>query len=360
MRRVTSRIRMHLLAGVAMSALVVGIPGAPARAQSWFPRTGVWVDVEGGFVWMRGTRQPWAALVSDSSAGAGVTNLLTVRPDEGWNGRVQIGLRSAEWDMAIVYTGLRARSASGSFARPGSTDSGYIAPVLGATRNTIPYATYPSAFAGVKTRRQMDVGDFEVGYNMELGSRATVRLFGGVRVASWRQQTDTFFREQYTDFFIATVDEQHRARFLGAGPRLGVGGTVPVAPLGFGQLDVVGDLAGAILFGNSRARTQTVSFADTGFGSLVGATLTDEYTESRTKAVYNLGASLALQFRFALGGAAAAIRAGYRFEGWWGIVNTSGRPNALSLTTAAVDGRFGTRNGHQYTHGPILGLHIEF
>jgi len=355
-----SQLRIQLLAGVAVSALIVGIPGAPARAQNWFPRTGVWLDVEGGFSWMRGTRQPWAALVNDSSTGASITNLLTVRPDEGWNGRVQIGIRVADWDMAFAYTGLRARSASGDFSRPNSTDSGYIAPILGATRNTIPYATYPSAFAGVKTRRQMDVGDFEVGYNMGLGSRATLRVFGGVRIASWRQQTDTFFREQYTDFFIATVDEQHRARFFGAGPRLGVAGTVPLVPFSFGQLEIVGDLAGAVLIGNSRVRVQTQSFADSGFGSLVGATLTDDYSESRTKAVYNLGTSLALQFRFTLAGAAAALRAGYRFDGWWGIVNTSGRPNALSFTTAAVNTRFGTRNGHQYTHGPILGLHVEF
>ena len=98
---------------------------------------------------------------------------------------------------------------------------------------------------------------------------------------------------------------------------------------------------------------QTQSFADSGFGSLVGGTLTDDYSESRIKAVYNLSASLALQFRFTLRGSAAALRAGYRFDGWWGIVNTSGRPKALSFTTAAVNTRFETRNVHQYTRGPF-------
>jgi hypothetical protein len=36
----------------------------------------------------------------------------------------------------------------------------------------------------VKTRRQIDVGDFEVYYNMDLGSRTTLRFFGSVRGAS--------------------------------------------------------------------------------------------------------------------------------------------------------------------------------
>lgn len=364
------RLRYSLLAGVAAIALMATSPKVRAEGLTpgLMPFGNVWLDVEGRIAWMRGTRQPWAANLSGLATTSSVIGLETIRPDRDYGGRIVFGMRfSSDIDIAFAYTGLYSNTKRGSIASGRNYNGAYIAPVLGAVRYAMGHYIYGSGF--VKIRREMHIGDFEVGHHVGLGSRSAVRLFAGPRILSWRQKTDTrfdYFYDAATPPDVGQVTEQHRSSFFGGGPRLGVNGTVSVASVGGGEILLFGNVAGSILLGTSRTRiTTNWTLVNPNLGPSLPS-LSDEQSEERFRVVYNAEASLAAGYRFVFGGVRATLRGGYRFDGWWNLVNTTGRAGAIVTGTTnlgpigSLAGQFGSRRGYLITHGPFGALTLEF
>ena len=363
-------LRSCLLAGVATIALMVASPDSHAEGPSpaLMPFGNVWLDLEGRFAWMRGTRQPWVGRLNGLDPSSSVIGLDTIRPDREYGGRIVFGMRfSSDVDMAFAYTGLYSNQKRGSVTSGKNYNGAYIAPVLGAVRYIMGNYIYGSGY--VKIRREMHIGDFEVGHHVGLGSRSTARLFGGARIVSWRQKTDTQFDYFYDGAVppdVGQTTEQHRSSFLGGGPRLGINGTVSVASLGRGEILIFGNVSGSILLGMSRTRVRTTWTLVNGALGPDLPSLADEQSEERFRVVYNAEASLAAGYRFMLGGVRATFRAGYRFDGWWNIVNTTGRASAIVAsqsqgnTVPSLAGQFGSKRGYLITHGPFGGLSFEF
>ncbi len=356
-----------LLAGSCLAALAALVPSLDAEAEppGASPFTNYWLDAEGRYSWMHGPRQPWAGT---STIPFGTTSTLeTVQPDRESGGRILFGLRfGADYDFSLAYTGLRSNT-----VRNALTDFGAARPVLGAFRpgffNSNSGYIY-TASASVKINRQMHLGDFEAGYRVGLGSRSELRLFGGVRFVSWSQVTTTNFDGTWSTDSCPGIEaichqgvsERHRASFLGAGPRLGANGEFSVAPLGDGEIMLLGRLAGSLAWGN--ARTRVASNYSANFGTTAQRSQFDDWSQSRTRLVYNLEAQLAVGYRGDFGGARGTLRLGYRFDGWWNMADTVGRDRSVFPPGQAAPegGQFGARRGTLYTHGPLVGLVLEF
>ncbi|MGE4014118.1 MAG: Lpg1974 family pore-forming outer membrane protein [Alphaproteobacteria bacterium] len=307
--------------------------------------TGLWLEFEAAYQFLSGAKQPWAVRSEWSTA----TNLGFVESKSGnaGNFRVNAGYRfTGNWDIAAAYTGLRSKSKTGSISTPAGSVDFYN--VIG------PYRSYGYS-ATVEIKQRIDIADFEAGYNFKLGSRANLRAFAGVRFVNWRQDTNSQFF--HNSDFTSPLGDDHAADHLeatywGIGPRVGASGKIPIAQIGRGWLHVTGGIATAVLFGEARNQITTTAY---------GPTYRDEF--SKTKAVFNLEAKLGLAYAFPIWNWVGTLSAGYRFDGWWGLVSTRGSSFDLSgsggLPTDA-SGALGKHRGNLYGHGPFVSFRVAF
>lgn len=341
--------RNTLLAGAAIVALSIG----NAQAQDYLPDgTGLWLSFEGRYMAATGTKVPYSA--NSNSAGTTLIDLDQVGIHRAWSGRIGVGYRfDNAWDISGSYTGLRSKKKHGSV--PYNNCSRY--PVAGLYRSC-----YDSSAVTVK--QQMDVGDFEVGYNMGLGSRTQLRLHAGLRVVSWRQSVDIDSR--YINFPSHASSNQildnNDYSFIGAGPRLGVAATFELARFGNQTLSITGDLAGSIAIGSARSRYRTRAVSPIGSSA---AYYDDGYDDTETRAIYNMDTSVVLNYGFPIGSMRGTIGLGYRFEGWWRLNNTRGADPTKASIGGSANEPFsnivvGKNAGNQFFHGPIVRFVLNF
>lgn len=322
--------RARLLA----TAAVIGVLGSglPAAAQSGEFYAGWWLELEGRTAWILGSQQPWTASPTTE-------HVLNDRIGSAWGGRIAAGYRaSPTWDFALAYTGLRGNTKKNQV-------EGYnqVYSVLG------PYKTYWNA-ARLKLTNSVQMGDFEAGYNVGLGS-GKVRLIGGLRLIHWSQDT----RVDYTYQNYIAFDEK-RSRFTGIGPRLAVAGQWPVAQIGRGTLSIQGQVGATIAIGRSHNRWK--SYSDTG-GS---GDLESSDERNKTRLAYNLEGMLAAAYDMEFSGIGVGLALGYRVDAFIRVNDTTtaaGDPN-ISGIGSLVNAQFGRQHGSSMYHGPLARVTLKF
>lgn len=336
--------RRALLAGVAALALLAGEPEA-AGAQAYLPSW--WLAVEGRLFTQAGARQPWS---TQTSAFVFDPTTAFIRADSGWGGRFAVGFRIAPpWSVAVSYTGLRSHKRRGDAT---SVYYGLLYPVVGAYRTGgAPY--YPTT-ATVTVRNALDVIDFEIGYDVGLGAGGKLRIFAGPRLALWTHAVDTQFNYRFI-FFSQTLTESLRARFIGAGPRIGADGKWTLGEAGGGTVFVRGVFAASALYGVARTVVETEMNAQF-FG-------TSRFVFERERTHWVFSTEGALSLGFAIGATrfgTFSLEAGYRVEAWWRLLDTRGAPFAAGCACVALKQVNGSSGGNVAQHGPFLRATIKF
>jgi hypothetical protein len=188
--------------------------------------------------------------------------------------------------------------------------------------------------------------DFAVGRDFALGSGVTQVKFG-VRVADLTSKTNasaSILGCERTTVFVpgcggasdvnGSFSFQSRSRFLGAGPRLGIDGSMPIA--GSFAFDFLGGVAA--LFGERSLKAtinQTLQDPD---DPRQFFTTTANINSSPFATVFNLDAQAGISYWFT---PAFKLAASYRFDGYWNAIRT------LNANGAVV-------NENRFYSGPML------
>ncbi len=251
-------LKAGLLSGAAGIAILVAYPHA-AQAQMYATGPGVYVSVEGRYLFDRSDKS--SDLTNSFTLGtfgpitvtpAQTFNKLSERPDSGWGGKAMIGYRfTNNWDIGLGGSG-------GWLNGKGSNHYDIDATVTGAGD---PRLVTGEIDQSLKVKLTYEVGDLEVGYNWpSMGSN--LRLFGGVRFASFNQQAKSHIVGSGTiarlDSGTATLDAKRKTTFFGVGPRIGANGQVG---LGGGGFNLFGSLSGALLYGKYKDKRSASVFA---------------------------------------------------------------------------------------------------
>ncbi len=348
-----SRFRSLLLSSVVVSA-IAGAPTARAddviyRDRLWGPQ-GLWVALEGSYLFASGAKQPWAA--TPSNATGSEQNLLQLDSGHALSGKIELGYRFARgFDIALSFRGLGESKKTDAVAgTPIEVGPGIFYPIVFDVLG--PLKTFYSA-ATVESRSHLMVVDFEVGYDVGLGDRARARLHGGIRYARLANETK-FAGSFYGNPRFATLDINNTT--WGVGPRVGVDAKVKLANAGNGYVFLVGGVAGAVLFGRTQIDgTRTVA-SSTFFPGVSG------FGSEKSNTSFNVELKLGLSYAFPLASWAAAITVGYNADLWWNIVNTrgaNGSTGGLGVSNQYQAGA-GTTDGNRFYHGPYISFRINF
>jgi hypothetical protein len=137
-----------------------------------------------------------------------------------------------------------------------------------------------------------------------------------------------------------TFNTVQRSTFVGAGPRFGVQGDIPLG----GQWSIDWLAGVAVLFGE-RSLTQNTTVA---FVSSTPPVVSASAGSSDTAAVLNVDAQAGLSYWFS---PTTKITASYRFDGYWRALKNVQAVNGTTLTVSNVD---------QFYNGPMLRLTAKF
>ena len=229
--------RESLIVGASTIALMAGGPEA-VRAEEFE------VFLDGGGVFADGD----STVFAEEHLSPTTSRQFEAEPEDGVRGRIGARVRvTPSWDFSLVYSGLKATGDNDA------TDNspGYPGTYAADLHNVI--STYGGTYyadAEVEIDTTYNVIDLEAGYSMGLGSGASGRLFGGLRLADIHQETRTLFLQGPGT--TSDLSEKRESGFSDLGPRLGAAGAVP---LGTMNLSVTGSVAGAVLFGDLNTKT---------------------------------------------------------------------------------------------------------
>lgn len=338
MSRLRKSYRRTLLAGVAAAAVSVAQPvyadDTVTGPKMWRP-SAFWLELEGAYQWVYGAKQPW---ISDNIPGVlgASQSLFSVRPDTALQGRVEVGFKvNQRLDMALSYTGLREHKKSSSRSHPS-----YLYNVLGPTKSY-----YDNA--NVETRSTLHVVDFEVGYEVGLGSRGLARVHAGIRFAHFSNDTDTDLLWPGTSPYGT---ESLNNKTWGIGPRIGVSGKFRLMSAGRGFFSLVGGLSGSVLFGK---KSTNVNQTFIGIPSV-------SYNDDSSVTIMNVEGKLGVSYAFPLGAWGASITVGYRGSAWWNLANMQTSPNQFATAFPTQFPGAGKSEGNRFYHGPFLSFRINF
>jgi hypothetical protein len=327
--------RKHLVRGLhcrlfATVSMLAVLASGPALAERVSEPSGYWMSAEGGYLFAEGTAQPLL------KPGTG-TPAQSDRVRDAWAFQVAVGGPVGKelpgWDFRLAYTGIRAnshhRSATGS-------SGGVIDLPDGSSLSLTDPPTFSSSI-----RQGFDIGDFDVGRSVGLGALST-RAFAGARIVSFNQSS----RASLLGGEGAV--ELSCSHYFGGGPRVGASGSYPLGELAGATVSLTGGVAGDVLFGRSYHKATVTSS-----GTATPVTLDEKTANKQTQTAFNADASIGLALAFPLGASECLVTAGYRGEGWWGIVNTKVQAYTLA-------GSGGTSSGDQYFHGPFVNLALKW
>lgn len=319
--------RILLLASVSVAALIivsseVYAADIPPRMATKAPAAivqdqwGLWV--EGGAFYSSGSYDP-----------------LGTRPRWGAEGAIGFDYKAAAFSPYHLSGQFRygqAKRSSVDFSQPQA--------FVGSVGIGTPYTAIGVTSGSVDNKEYHWLLDFAVGRDFALGS-GDVQVKLGVRVADLNSKASAngLFKGARDGNFAATnvsglVSFEHRSKFLGIGPRLGIDGTAPLG--GNWTFDYLAGVA--VLFGR---RSLDVTTATNLLTSLVpnpfvvGSTAA---SSSSTGAVFNLDAQAGLSYWFNQN---FKLTGSYRFDGYW-----------KALSTVDINGNITNRD--RFFSGPML------
>jgi hypothetical protein len=307
---------------------------APARADDFIVPGSIWMGVEGGYYTAIGSSQPVAPSVRVFFSGAAILPSSPERVRNAWTYSISGGAKlNPDWDFRLAYTGIRGNRHKTNLNGTTST----LAAVVTPSGSSILTVATPHLRSSIKSH--FDIGDFDVGRSYGLGSSGgTARLFVGLRVASFTQDTTATLT---LNSFSST--ETGNSHSWGVGPRLGASGAYPLAQWGPGTLSLTGEAAGAALFGEANRSTSDS-------GNFVAFSGQSGFSSNKWETIWNVEGTVGLAYSFPLGGSEATVNVGYRAQGWWSLINTS-----RNTFSGAVNS-----TGDQFFHGPVAGLKVKF
>jgi hypothetical protein len=214
-----------------------------------------------------------------------------VNPDVGNGLRTALGYRFASaWDFAVTYTYVFADGGASAFAPAG----GVLYPQL-----TRPGVVDKALAAAAATRVEYGVFDIDFGRTLTLDPDASLRVFGGVRLAA----IDTDLRARYDGLQAADAFAGTWSRFEGVGPTAGA-----EVRWALGQhLALFGGGRGGLLYGTFCGRTFETNSGDT----ILVTDLHDRYSGVAPVLSAQLGGSW--QWRW------LSLAAGYEVTHWFDV-----------------------------------------
>ena len=274
--------------------------------------------------------------------------LTSISPHWGWEAAVGFDYRMAAFSPYHLSGQFRygaAKRSSGLFSR---TESffGHTSGGTPGSRSTSPIVGTGTGSGEVKEHHWLV--DFAVGRDFALGSGMTQVKFG-VRVAELYSKltANEFFQGSFgpgSTSVSGNISFSNRSKFLGAGPRLGIDGSVPLA--GSWSLDYLGGVA--VLIGQRKldAATSTAQLLYAGGPTTIvlDSSSGNSVSSSETAAIFNLDAQLGISYwitrNFKMTGS-------YRFDGYWNALKTIDQNGTVS-------------NENRFYHGPMLRATMVF
>ena len=315
------KIRSTLLAGAAAAALLAGSPQSKAFMYTSAP--GWYTSLEGRYMWNAGDKVP--NYIYDYNFFSSSYSGASAKAKDGWGGAIMVGYRfQNRWDIAVGgQAGFLKGKDKASFSN-GTT------------------------FANEREKVKLDyyVLDFEAGYNMPMSAGSSMRLFGGVRGAYFKEKAKGFVSgSNGSPTFFYSNGGKRKTTYWGVGPRIGVDAKLGIS----GGLHVFGGVAGAVLIGKFKDKTQFC-------GTYTGGPFCYNYNDkNKTKLVPNLEGELGLGYSFNTGNGTFSLQAGYRGDAWWG----AGTQSEI-IAYRGGSSVFNYKDGDHILHGPFVRLAMNF
>jgi hypothetical protein len=332
MRHSSHGLRIALLAGASVVALAAAAPSAgaadlnkkpnltkappapaPKETWTWWIEGGAMIPSGDGF-----------------SLGPRVSN---IKPKWGWEAAAGFDWSPqgwGPWHLSGQFrygSAQRTRSFKAGFGAPSTT---LITPGGGTT-------FIATASNNEKIRDDHWLVDFAVGRDLGIGSNTQWQI--GLRVADLRAKLTASGPLSVSAGTVGTFSTRQDATFVGAGPRLGVNGSIP---LGAGwSIDWLG--GAAVLFGerhSSQLSTTILGPAGKTVTSFSGQAAED------TTAVFNLDGQAGLSYWFSPN---LKITASYRVDAYFSALKTI-KPGTSTFSS----------NVDQIYNGPMLRLTSSF
>src|SRR6185369_15012827 len=294
---------------------------------------GFYLSLEGRYMWGHGDKAKSFDPVT-LTFGTISTAGPKARADKGWGGKAMLGYRfTNNWDIGVGFSGgwLKGKKSGSEFLTTTTTGSPPAPTGVGVNTN-------------LKVKLRYEVADFEAGYNWQMGTNSTVRLFGGLRFAHFNQTAKATANLTTTFAGFSGAAGKRKSTYWGVGPRLGLNGQLGIGNSGF---NIFGGLSGALLYGKYKDK-HSAAFVTTGGSPTTGVSIKDK---SKNKLVPNAEGEIALGYNFKAGaGSTVGLQVGYRAEAWWGVSS-----DAPVLTPLQA-----THKSDQMMHGPFVRLTATF
>jgi hypothetical protein len=274
------------------------------------------------------------------------------KPKAGWDAGAGFDWRAAgsEWHLSAAFNYGEARTSDSATS---------------ALTALIPIVVPPVTFAEAQTvasshRESHWTADFAIGRDVMLGAD-TVQVKGGVRVAELTARTSTQANSTLNATsaapftvingvpitgisYTTNYDNQQRSKFLGAGPRLGIEGSVPLRR-GF-VLDFAAD--GAALFGSQSFRSVATTTTTVSTTPPVAIPVPPPFTTvtdtSLNAVVYNADIQAGIGYWATPN---LKLSAAYRLDAFFGALRT-------------LDAQGNLTKIDRYFHGPRVAATVKF
>jgi Legionella pneumophila major outer membrane protein precursor len=362
------------------AAYAADLPVAYKAAPPEHGQLRIWA--EGGAIWTGGDpvqqnfsitnfSDPLSALVGNNRVGQ-----FDLTPKVGWDAATGFDYRFAgsPWHVSMQFRYGEGGKTSGVAASAGSFDLASLLALLGGAGGGGIFGAAGGTFGGSETftanyKETHWLTDFAVGRDVTSG-RDAMQVKGGIRIAEYVDNLNTSdakntfltFNPAIPSGIVGVPDissisvntstlNQTRDSFLGAGPKVGIEGSVPFA--GKWSLDYLADAA--ILFGTERTSTTTTLNSSIsppilvlpGGGGLlggVGANSITTATAQRFSSVFSGDVQVGVGYWIT---PYMKLAASYRLDAMIHVQNT----DAAGVTTFTPD---------RYWHGPRVTLTGQF
>jgi opacity protein-like surface antigen len=314
---------------------------------------------EGGAIWTGGDPVTSDYSISDFNSLLGLlggsSRTFDLTPKVGWEAAAGFDYRFAAspWHVSGQFRYGEGK-ARGSDASAGSIDPALLV-LIGLPAGSS-FSGSESVAASYKETHWL--ADLAVGYDILGSGPAAMQVKGGLRIAELVGQTNT---SENTSFALGLgapivllgvpIDSfglntsaltSLRNSFFGAGPRIGIEGSVPFA--GSWAFDYLGDAA--VLFGNQKLTTRTTSTTSVSPGILAALlgnpTTTTTATDQRYATVFNADIQVGVSYWVTQN---VKLSASYRLDAFFNVSDdTTGTPQTVN----------------RYIHGPRLGVSATF
>jgi hypothetical protein len=286
---------------------------------------------------------------------------LDLTPKTGWEAAAGFDYRFADspWHVSgqfRIYQG----SASGSASTAGSLDPSILAVLDPAAFAAGAGSSGNQSFTANNKERHW-LADIAIGREVLGSGAAAMQVKAGLRVVEFEQtrsSVDTLniltnfgLPLEIEDGIFITSTAHHRvgrnvtrSRFLGAGPRIGVEGSVPLA--GGWAFDYLADAA--VLFGSQRVTSDTSSVLTTSPAVMAlvfgGTNSSTSVSDQRFATVFNADMQVGVSYWMTQN---VKLSASYRLDAYFNVLNHSLAPTV-------------NQSSDRYIHGPRLGVSATF